>query len=282
MKFHLTKLPVRLTIYLMSYLRRRLASIHKNAFQNQRRLLALHLGDNSLKTLYDDTFSALDGLRSLKLDRNGLEFVYPKSFHGLRNLISLSLTDNRISFLSDDTFVDLRNLSALYLQGNRLEHVWIRTFTGLRSLQTLNLSGNRLSNLPDGVFHNSPSLLRLNLDHNRLKTLRRCAVSRRTLRVRFLSLIDNPVLCECPLAWVVEELFYNGRGRASEGSLLTGSGGGRFVSAVWGTCQSGGSVLVGEESLEEGEIVSQIMSIGNPANYLHSDCMEAMQHECVD
>jgi len=100
------------------------------------------------------------------------------------------------SFIPDHVFGELRNLTSLDLSSNKLDHVWPRTFTGLRSLVLLHLGDNRLTDVPDGVLRHSPRLRRLVLDGNLLTTLRQCVVARRT-RLAVLSLVGNPVHCDC-------------------------------------------------------------------------------------
>ena len=121
------------------------------------------------------------------------------------------------SFIPDHVFSDLRNLTSLDLSSNRLDHVWPRTFTGLRSLVRLHLADNRLADLPEGLLRHSPRLRRLNLDGNSLTTLRRCVVSRHS-RLSVLSLVSNPVRCDCRLDWIAQ-LFRDRR------------------ASVWGSCR---------------------------------------------
>ena len=163
-----------------------------------------------------------------------VEFLYDRAFDGLHNLISLSLANNRINYLPENVFSPLVNLSDLTLQNNRLEFVWPRTFVGLKSLKRLRLAGNRLSSLPEAALRHSPALRYLDLTDNDFRSLERCAFSVTSSALRTLSIVGNPVVCNCSLAWL-----------AAEQSEL----GGRRV--VWGTCRRvGGLTLASPDSKE--------------------------------
>ena len=158
-------------------------------------------------------------MRVLTLTGNGVQFVYDRAFDGLYSLLSLSLAHNHINFLPEDVFSPLVNLTDLLLHHNRLEFVWPRTFVGLRSLRRLTLAGNRLTSLPEAMLRHSSTLRYLDLADNSFRSVHRCAFPVSTSALKTLSLIGNPVVCNCSLAWLAAEQSNVGGHRV-----------------VWGTC----------------------------------------------
>lgn len=247
--------------------RNRISVLNRNAFRRLRTLEALYLGENNVVSLNADTFSHLSNLKVLNIDHNGMGYIYARAFNGLDRLLSLSLNDNRISYLPDDIFSNLYNLTVLSLQGNLLENVWSRTFNGLWSLQTLNLSRNRLSNLPPGVFRQSSRLARLGLDDNRLETIQRCVLSGET-RLKSVSLLGNPVSCECRLAWLSQE-------PDSEYSSFGSTG-----YSVWGSCRHQPHHQRQKEGGVEGSLKA-IRTLRNDVHYQDASCVTVL-YDCQD
>jgi len=80
-------------------------------------------------------------------------------------------------------------------------------FRGLGQLRRLDLSGNEIGALPDGALRHSLRLQRVLLDNNRLTTLRQCSLATITANLppylRTLSLVGNPLYCDCRLSWLL-------------------------------------------------------------------------------
>jgi len=80
--------------------------------------------------------------------------------------------------------------------------------SGLKKLRLLDLSRNRIAVLPDGALRHSPKLQRVILDSNRLTTLRQCTLATGSSDLppylRTLSLVGNPLYCDCRLSWLVD------------------------------------------------------------------------------
>ena len=217
--------------------RNKIIEIRNNTFKRLPSLQVLHLGENQVFSLYKHTFRHLQKLKVLNLDKNRLTYVWPKAFHGLGRLVSLGLNNNQINFITDGTFKDLRNLKYLWLQNNKIDLLWGRTFMGLEELQKLHLSGNQIQNLPEGVFHHSSKLKHVILDNNKLETLRKCILSKRT-RLKTLSVIGNPISCDCRMTWILD---------------LTNRG-----VSIWGTCGTSAA--------------RAMMAVAHPENYDAASC----------
>jgi len=78
---------------------------------------------------------------------------------------------------------------------------------GLGQLRRLDLSGNEIGALPDGALRHSLRLQRVLLDNNRLTTLRQCSLATSVADLppylRTLSLVGNPLYCDCRLSWLL-------------------------------------------------------------------------------
>jgi len=78
---------------------------------------------------------------------------------------------------------------------------------GLGELRRLDLSNNELGGLPDGALRHSLRLQRVMLDNNRLATLRQCSLATSAADMppylRTLSLVGNPLYCDCRLSWLL-------------------------------------------------------------------------------
>ena len=78
---------------------------------------------------------------------------------------------------------------------------------------------------PEVALRHSPVLRYLDLGDNKFGSIQRCAFPVSTSALRTLSIIGNPVVCNCSLAWLAAE---------------PGDVGGRRV--VWGTCRHVGGL----------------------------------------
>ena len=140
-------------------------------------------------------------LKVLHLDGNKLNFVYEKAFEGLHGLIRLDLGSNEVSHMPDGVFHGLKNVTYVRLSDNQLQYLWKKTFLGLQSLNQLHLSKNNLTSLPRGAFSHFTKLRHLLLDENHLHTVQKCTIPR---KIKTLSLVGNPLKCDCSLSWIVE------------------------------------------------------------------------------
>lgn len=76
-----------------------------------------------------------------------------------------------------------------------------------------------MTSSPEVALRHSPALRYLDLADNNFRSLHRCAFPVSTSALRTLSIIGNPVVCNCSLAWL-----------AAEQGVVGGN------NVVWGTC----------------------------------------------
>lgn len=138
-----------------------LMSLNKEEL-NFRDLNVLHIINNRLSILKENTLSYLTSLQEINLSYNQVHSVSGKFFSGVTDLKLINFKNNSIGELP-------RNL-----------------FTNLTKLQHVDLSCNELIVIEEGVFENNRDLVYLNLINNKIK---RFALSLPALH--FLNLSNN-------------------------------------------------------------------------------------------
>ncbi|NXI61383.1 NEPN protein, partial [Anseranas semipalmata] len=163
-------------------------SIENNTFKALNTLKSLELYKNQLKQI--PTFLP-PGLEVLKLADNSINILHASDFEGLMKLRVLDIRNNLIATLPLSAFSSLCNLQSLILDGNNMESV--SAPLKLPRLKYLSLADNKLNSFPTSFFASfqnlqflslsgnlltkvpldlPKSLLSLKLEKNRLKTVR--------------------------------------------------------------------------------------------------------------
>jgi len=160
--------------------------------------------------------TVLFDLQALSLDGNQLAFIYTKAFHGISGLLSLALQNNNINFLGNGTFSTLTQLTTLLLQNNQInQRIERGTFDALESLTYIDLSRNQLTseNLPPALLRRSTKLRHVYFDDNQLETVDSCMLAAQPHHgaARTLSLLGNPITCDCSLMWLLRLRYYGRR-----------------------------------------------------------------------
>jgi len=134
-----------------------------------------------------------------------LAFIYTKAFNGISGLLSLDLQNNNISFLESRLFSNLNQLTTLFLQKNQLRNIELETFDGLASLSYVDLSNNRLRSERGPRLCRSANLRHVYLDDNQLDKIDSCMLASQQSDsvTRTLSLLGNPINCNCSLTWLL-------------------------------------------------------------------------------
>ncbi|XP_064505756.1 nephrocan-like [Pseudopipra pipra] len=163
-------------------------SIENNTFKALNSLKSLELCKNQLKQI--PTFLP-SGLEILKLADNSINTLHATDFAGLMKLRVLDIRNNLIATLPPSAFSSLCNLQSLILDGNNMESV--SAPFKLPRLKYLSMADNKLNSFPTNFFASFQnlqflslsgnfltkvpldlprSLLSLNLEKNRLKMVR--------------------------------------------------------------------------------------------------------------
>ncbi|XP_045130317.1 insulin-like growth factor-binding protein complex acid labile subunit [Portunus trituberculatus] len=199
------------------------------AVEELRALKTLQLCRNRLTQLESNAL-CLPSLQALSLETNNIDYVADASFSCLQRLTKLNLNDNLLREVPSAALVSLVLLESLHLSRNKIRSLEGGAFRGLGRLTTLEvsrcpllsllhpaalaecfnlreltLSHNPLvKHIPPGFLSSLPRLRSLDLRANGLRSFPSSEVSLRS-RVS-LDLRDNPMVCNCSLQWLAEEL----------------------------------------------------------------------------
>lgn len=163
--------------------------VSSQAFENQiidPILLNPLVGLEQLKIVGNDLISLpiltpLRSLQKLHAVSNDIDNITAAHFEGLNNLFFLTMSHNRLTRFPDLRFL-LNSLTIAYFNQNDISMTgnddwFIDLISGMKMLTTIGLEGNRLTSFPD-IYHGV-----------------------KNLTVQQLYLRDNPLVCDCSIAW---------------------------------------------------------------------------------
>lgn len=149
-------------------------TLQDNSLLRYPSLNTLSLACNSLQKLESNTFQESKLLDSLNLAKNNLHSGYHETSHALKTLPRLRALDLSENELNDEMATallqNLTSLEYLNLSGNLLRRLDETSFSDLHQLKELDLQRNIMFEI-DGAFDSNPKLQRLNLAFNYLPCL---------------------------------------------------------------------------------------------------------------
>ncbi|KAK8778012.1 hypothetical protein V5799_020647 [Amblyomma americanum] len=172
-----------------------------DAFKGLTLLRKLSLMDNLVTHVPDGTFSDNSGLLEINLSNNRIWWVGKYAFKGIVTLEKVLLQNNRLLALNG-SFKNLPKLRYVDASYNSIQSLEKGEFTNNGRLTSIHLAANNISTV-QWAFTGASNLTVLVLRKNRVELLRRSDFAR-VLRVRpAFTIDDNPLLCDCRLAWLV-------------------------------------------------------------------------------
>ncbi|OQR72494.1 chaoptin-like [Tropilaelaps mercedesae] len=179
----------------------------------------LNVSSNVIGTITDKTFPRNPyvpyQLREVNMSSNYLSYVPSLRQPSLQRAHVLDLSNNLINQLERDAFTNLTDLRHLSLRRNDLRILRNGYLEVPKELLKLDLSHNRLSEFtpPEGTF--SPNMTLLDLRHNNISriSVELFPLVKNRLRVFYA---DNPLHCECSLAWLVSFIQRNQQPQEAE------------------------------------------------------------------
>lgn len=193
-------------------------------FNRTRRMKELKLSSNQIHDI-TDAFKGLTLLRKISMRSNLVTHIPDDAFIDNSELAEINLSENKIRWVGRNALKGLVTLNKLLLQGNQLVSLngsirnlpKIRyldaSFNAIQSLERaefanngrltfIKLTANNISSLR-GAFIGAGEMVSLILRKNQVQVLRRSDFPRRMPAKPTLTLDENPLMCDCRLAWLV-------------------------------------------------------------------------------
>ncbi|CAL1283225.1 unnamed protein product [Larinioides sclopetarius] len=154
-------------------------------------------------------FKKLDSLTSLKTVKAGLQAIDSDiSEIAHLPLDNLELIQDSISYIDENAFAMFHNLRILSLKRNLIKYVERSMFPNpAKNLTVINLSYNLIEKLPYDMFTDMAGLTTIILAANKLITVSQKTFSPVWNHLTKVDLYENPMRCDCRLAWILERKF---------------------------------------------------------------------------
>uniref|UniRef100_A0A7N6A7J8 Leucine-rich repeat, immunoglobulin-like and transmembrane domains 1b n=1 Tax=Anabas testudineus TaxID=64144 RepID=A0A7N6A7J8_ANATE len=134
----------------------------------------------------------------LRIEKTAITRISSDNFHYLNNLEFLWMSFNSLNSLSVDSFRGLYNLDELRLDGNSITAFPWESLSDVPNLRLLDLHNNKISIIPAEATIYIKNITYLDLSSNSLTTIPAEVLT------MWLSLHDNPWLCDCRLYDLVQ------------------------------------------------------------------------------
>jgi len=169
-------------------------------------LQVLDLSDNPLTSIDSNTFTPLKHLRELQLNNIG-SLKFDQNTFATQNTTLRILGMNGARFLSPpwSAISPITTLQVLLLSNCSIDDIPEFTFKNNGQLADLDLSVNKLTSLTQKKMTGlQNSLVRIVLSNNSIETLDECIFHQfeNINFLRFWSLNNNPLRCDCALKWL--------------------------------------------------------------------------------
>ncbi|CAL4109853.1 unnamed protein product, partial [Meganyctiphanes norvegica] len=178
------------------------AQINERSLRGLHSLKHLSLKSNLLKgPLIPTLITGAKGLISLDLSENAITAISRGALGLCPDLRELDLSHNQIDVIEDHAFVNLSELRDLKLSHNRVVAVSGWSLAHLSRLEHLAMADNALRAVTADLLHQLTHLTTLDLAANDISLLQP-HVFNNTLHLQHITLEDNPLHCDCNLAWL--------------------------------------------------------------------------------
>ncbi|KAG8182229.1 hypothetical protein JTE90_002660 [Oedothorax gibbosus] len=122
-----------------------------------------------------------------------------------KKLRRLSLRNCNIKKLQDDVFADLTDVEKFDLGNNAIVDIKRTMFPRRTKVKMLNLIYNKISTVPSDMFSDMPFLVDVSLRGNMMAVLPEATFQPIISQLFYLNVEENPIKCDCLMAWVLEE-----------------------------------------------------------------------------
>ncbi|KAJ6647569.1 Leucine-rich repeats and immunoglobulin-like domains protein 2 [Pseudolycoriella hygida] len=179
----------------------RFSLIKSGAFESLRELNRLDIRSTLLDTIQVDVFKGIENIRALDISDNQLVRIPSVELSKLKRLEELYIGQNDFKTVAEKAFIGLKNLKKVDISGSiKLTTVESGAFLTNSNLETIMITSNKaFSELQEGAFSGLPYLKHLILRDNALVALTESLTHWNDLET--LDLTDNPLTCDCRMAW---------------------------------------------------------------------------------
>ncbi|KAG8182230.1 hypothetical protein JTE90_002661 [Oedothorax gibbosus] len=123
-----------------------------------------------------------------------------------KRLRGLSLKNCSIKKLQDDVFADLTVLEQFDLSNNAIVVIKRTMFPRKANIRNFILMYNKISTVPSDMFSDMPLLGMVSLRGNMMAVLSEATFQPVVMsQLRYLDVTENPIQCDCRIAWVLQE-----------------------------------------------------------------------------
>ena len=166
---------------------------------------ALAIYGTRIQRLKDRLFSGLPKLRFISIANCAIEYINADIFNGTK-VGSVALDENPIKFVSENAF---RDSKVTTFSCNNCQLTSDIIFSGFLkkmpvSIQVIQLKNNNLTNIPKNAFTGLGGLSIIDLSNNSIATIEEnpFASLPDCKSVHCIQLQNNPLNCDCNLAWL--------------------------------------------------------------------------------
>lgn len=152
------------------------------------KLIELHLQQNEISTIEDNSFYDLINLKIIDLSQNQLKVINRLTLAGLPALEELNLRKNQIESIADGA-LNFPHLDTLNLSRNKLKRLSDDIFQQLPVVGWIYLSNNELEHIGQSLYK-LPEVKRIRLNHNCIEDLDLAAFAKMS-KLNVLSVQSN-------------------------------------------------------------------------------------------
>lgn len=151
----------------------------------------LDLSNNRLTQLSSE-FHELISLKKLHLQNNKISAIEDDSFMNLKNLLYLNITNNQLRLLNL-TLTHMKSLKVLDISNNFIYKLSGYEVNRLNSIILFNASHNEIESVESNSFNQAYSLQKLDLSYNHIKTNIETVMFLNNIALEYLDLYSNNI-----------------------------------------------------------------------------------------
>lgn len=179
--------------------------IKNNAFHGLKNvsdlILSHHVNATPITVIEEDSFISTAFVDRIFLESIPMKRVQTNAFRGLSFCKNLLLSFSGVEEIEANAFFHANHIEKLSLHRSRLKRIHANAFNEMRHVETIDLRENYISKLNKNVFE-AVVAARPSADHGGGSS------SGQLARPKRLLLEQNPLHCDCNLAWILNNTHY--------------------------------------------------------------------------